>query len=186
MSEEKKSANNFFFSGIPNHGVLNRDDNDSLKFIILQNDTFHLQVQTLTSEVNKLKQQNYELEEDNQKFEEGKIALRSYLKNEVIHRNLFKRLNKIYNDKARCLTEVLFYERCLTFLLYLFTISNVLYPELLNFTPVAFIAIMSSYLIKYKTIFNFAEFEVKVKEIKKEIVEVNKGNNLLDQLIDDL
>ena len=143
---ERKSANNFYFSGLSNNGILNKDDNDSLKFIILQNDTFHGKVQQMTNEIQTLKTRATELEEDNEKLETSKLNLRSYLRNEIILKKLYKELNNIYLEKINYLDKNNIIKKYLLFMTFFFLLLNLMYPYVKYYTiTISIIILISKY-----------------------------------------
>ena len=178
--------NNFYFSGLSNSPVLNKEDSDTLKFIIIQNDTLHTKVERMTGEINQLTIRVDELEQDNDKLEKNKLALRSYLKNEVIHKNLYKSHLSVFKELLEYNNTTNHQERFLhvfTFFCFIFYAvfkTGLVVILMSNITVVA--------IFMYSNIFDIGHkvFDERVKAIRKEIAEVNKGNNLLEQLIDDL
>lgn len=185
MSSEN-SATNFYFSGLKSSPVVTKDDSDTLKFIIIQNDTLHTKVEQMTTEVNRLTIRVDELEADNDKLEKDKLAFRSYLKNEVIHKNLYKSLSGIFKDQLEYYKTTNYQERFLhvfTFLCFVFYAvfkTGLALILVTNITVVAVFMYSNMFDIAYKV------FDERIKMVRNEIAEVNKGNNLLEQLIDDL
>jgi uncharacterized protein YoxC len=186
MSDEK--VNNFYFSGLGNPSGLNSTlkDNDSLKFIVIQNDTLHSKVESLSASVSELNNRVNELEDDNDKLDKNRLALRSYLKNETIHTNLYKTLCGLYNQKLNATTKRMHNERFLT----LFTLICFFNCLLIDFKWSLIIYIFNIFILISYTVKTYKNSKIsnndQVALIKKEIEDLVKGNNLLDQLIDNL
>jgi len=170
---------NLYFGGLAQSGLLdgsNRlssDDGGSLKFIILQNDQLHKQVEEMKQKVKDLEDEVYQLDASNDSLEKTRNCLRGYIKNEHDTAKIYK---KLYNNNHLILYRRFIY--CLFLLVNVFT--SLFFQQNYIVYPVTFIAHLFIYLGCIEDIKKFKEINEDLKRIK----ETEKADRYLDDLID--
>lgn len=165
------------------------------KYIILMNDTLQADNKRLTKQIDELENQVEELEGDIERMDKGKACLKGMLNNFNEIDKLSKQIVKIEKE-MRCDTVDHINKNKKTFY------------ELLRITEIVFVAILlvsyyfninTSYFITPLAILcflnietnissieppRFPDKEARLKELAKEIIEANKGQDYIHELIE--
>ena len=165
------------------------------KYIILMNDTLQADNKRLTKQIDELENQVEELEGDIERMDKGKACLKGMLNNFNEIDKLSKQIVKIEKE-MRCDTVDHINKNKKTFY------------ELLRITEIVFVAVLlvsyyfninTSYFITPLAILcflnietnissiqppRFPDKEARLKELAKEIIEANKGQDYIHELIE--
>jgi hypothetical protein len=189
MESEKQV--NFYFSGLKDSGLVNETDSKAaLKFIILQNDQFHTRNTELTTELAQSKAEMDELDDLNSKLDRQKAVLTGHLKNAYSLLKPYRELAKLYQRRQKITRD----SECLQRWSYSLGLGPVV-ASLMAFSiwSVIFMALLSGGLFGYFWYYwlctnseKIVAVDAAVKDLLKEIEEVEKANTLLDQLIEGL
>jgi len=173
----------FYFSALPDSGLVRENDPGSLKFLILQNDHFHRKIEEQNKRIAELESSNQELEDSNSRIERQKVLLRGYLKNMNAMCELYGLLDDYHQTRHRFYCRYILFQKVYITL----GILSLLLFCFLSFyqaTPVA-LALISSIVYHYRTNSNkdsIKSMNRMIGEKRKEIAEIKKSNDLLDQL----
>jgi cell division protein FtsB len=209
-------STNYYFSNLTDSNIIkDQEDNSAFKFIVLQNDALHEKTESLIKTNTELESDLANLEDDRDNLEKQKLALRGYLKNEIELQKLYQSLNNQYklvyeHYKNKFIKErILWLISCLFFIPFMFlpnskvevidannTIPNNLIRANSNkvwiFYTLYLLGILGYIIIiylKYPKIIKQKEFDdtkVSIIKLRKQINDTIKGNELLDQLVENL
>jgi cell division protein FtsB len=174
-TDSKDKPINLYFGGLPKSGILEGSDNNagSLKFIILQNDQLHSEIEKMKERVKELEDEVAELEAFNDSLEKTRNCLRGYIKNEhdsaKTYRKLYKNASAMFNRQfADCFYLFINIMSCLVI-----NESYVIYPITLGIFGLIYLDYRVN-IIKYN----------ENKEGLKRIKDTEKADDYLDDLID--
>ena len=179
MSENSINSENpnvsLYFGGLKNSPLLNDKDDGALKFIILQNDQFHQEIDKIKEKCKVLEAEIMELEASNDSLEKTRKCLQGYIKNEHDVATSYKELYEITNKRSNSLAL----NRFLSMII--FGISNIIN----NY----YVSLMISIGIITYMFYDFNSYTSQTKRLNvilKRIKETEKSNSYLDELIDNM
>lgn len=192
---------NLYFDSLKDSKCLdgsNKEDNSN-RYIILQNDYLHKKVSDLEKELAELRKEKEELEEENESLESAKTSLKGYIKNEGEYNRLSKQLMNHYDKRIELFsyTNAKFIWNFSLFILYIvsvelvFIFSNIYDRNYLKaLTSILFDMILYIVLNRYIKVYTELISIKNIKndlyfiKIKKELEQCEKGNDYLTDLVD--
>ena len=202
-SQSTQPAQNFYFgAGMSTISGGVDTGKESLNFIILQNDFLHKRVEELQKEFNELQIQKDELEEDNERMEVSKTSLKGYVQNQGEFNKLSKKLVVHYDENLSNLTKInnefvwnvkLFGSAILILELGMILMYIWLTDTINSMPPLLILHVIALYIfneffkfyMKMLDILNIEKHPYVLK-IREDMKEARKGNDYLNQLIDNL
>lgn len=206
--ERELPTTNFYFTGLEKSSIIPTEENidkSSTAYIIFQNDSLHKKVKELEDEIHELKMSNNELENDNESLEISKTRLQGYIKNQAEYNKLSEKLTHIYDTSINNINKhnkeientVMIYGSAFI-LSQLFLLVRKLYVEdyinsFIHIAELTNIVICIGYIfiriyIEYIEIVKIRNIRSSqpVIRIKAEIKDSSKGNDYLNELIDNI
>lgn len=96
---DSTNSTNFYFQSTPE--FLNATSDETIRYVIAQNDEYHQRHEEYRDEITELKNQNEELEDDNGRMEQDKTRLQGLIRNEVEKNKICKEIITIYGDSLK-------------------------------------------------------------------------------------
>tara|TARA_Y100000591_G_scaffold327433_1_gene351905 strand:+ start:2629 stop:3249 length:621 start_codon:yes stop_codon:yes gene_type:complete len=206
MSEEPEKMSINVFT---NHReTIMKSDNSTHEFILKLNEEYNNENINLRLKVQELRNKIDDLESENDRYDTSIRYMKGMLKNYVELRNLYKNLNnrmkdlsnldmkqiRLYRDYNNACENI--YERCMN--IYYISMLVYLYMGLIDYKYIllSIVTFVSSlyYLqmyydtnkYKYDDYQTAETIKISINKDNKDIVELENGNNFLDEYIDNL